>query len=326
MSFRSSARAACAILVTVLASMSFVGCGDRAATARTAAATLALPDDAPRLSDEAPREFPGLKNVVAYDRAVFSGSLPAGDIGFDSLQRLGVRTIISVDGALPNLEPARARGMRYVHLPIGYDRVSAERTLELARAIRDLPQPIYIHCHHGKHRSAAAAGAALVTLGTCSAESAVRRMRVSGTSASYRGLYASVLTASIVPSERISAVDGAFPEVTPPIGFVRAMTELEHIDEHLRAIQKAGWTVPVDHPDLVPAAEAGRMADIYRNLLADVRTMSEPNGFAELMRSSHAAAQALEEALVAGAAADELSRRYDLVKSDCRACHTRFRD
>ncbi|MFN0136929.1 MAG: hypothetical protein ACKVS9_12535 [Phycisphaerae bacterium] len=326
MSFHLSAGAAWAILATLLASISFVGCGDRATTSSKVPAPFALPDDAPRLADELPIEYPGLKNVVAYDRAVFSGSLPDGDAGFDSLRRLGVRTIISVDGALPNLEPARARGMRYVHLPIGYDRVPAERTLELARAIRDLPQPIYFHCHHGKHRSAAAAGAALVTLGSCSPESAVSRMRVSGTSASYRGLYASVSTASVVSSARISAVDGSFPEVTPPIGLVRAMSELERIDEHVSAIQKAGWKVPEDHPDLVPAAEAGRMADIYRNLLADTRTLSQASGFVELMHSAHAAAQALEDALIAGESPTELTRHYESMKSDCRACHTQFRD
>ncbi len=32
-----------------------------------------------------------------------------------------------------------------------------------AKAVRDLPGKIYIHCHHGKHRSAAAAATACVT-------------------------------------------------------------------------------------------------------------------------------------------------------------------
>ncbi|MBU6208995.1 MAG: hypothetical protein KGR22_03710, partial [Planctomycetes bacterium] len=63
-----------------------------------------------------PLDLPGLHNLVAFHDDVWSGSVPEGDAGFDSLTSLGVRTIISVDGALPDLERARARGMRYVHL------------------------------------------------------------------------------------------------------------------------------------------------------------------------------------------------------------------
>ncbi len=104
-------------------------------------------------------EHPGLHNVINFSDQLINGSAPEGDRGFDSLKALGIKTIICVDGATPDAARAEARGMRYVHLPIGYDGIDETEGLKLIRAIRDLPQPIYIHCYHGVHRSPAAAAA-----------------------------------------------------------------------------------------------------------------------------------------------------------------------
>lgn len=100
---------------------------------------------------------PGLHNVFRITDKLLSGSVPEGDLGFQTLQKLGVKTIITVDGAKPDVERAKKFSMRYVHLPIGYDGVPADQGLRLAKAVRDLPGLIYMHCHHGKHRSPAAA-------------------------------------------------------------------------------------------------------------------------------------------------------------------------
>src|SRR5688572_30772436 len=65
----------------------------------------------PALSDSDPSSYPGLHNVVAYAADVYSGSAPEGAAGFDTLRRLGVRSVLSVDGAEPELQPAKALGM-----------------------------------------------------------------------------------------------------------------------------------------------------------------------------------------------------------------------
>ena len=54
--------------------------------------------------------LPGLDNVFQVDEAVYSGSGPAEQRSFDALQKLGVKTIISVDGTEPHLEMARPMG------------------------------------------------------------------------------------------------------------------------------------------------------------------------------------------------------------------------
>src|SRR5262245_5214765 len=81
-----------------------------------------VPPTAPAHSGEIqPLEVPGLHNVFRVSERVYSGSSPDGDAGFAALEKLGVKTIISVDGAKPDAEAAGRHGLRYVHLPFGYD-------------------------------------------------------------------------------------------------------------------------------------------------------------------------------------------------------------
>jgi protein tyrosine phosphatase (PTP) superfamily phosphohydrolase (DUF442 family) len=106
-----------------------------------------------------------LPNPVRLHPRVISGGLPEGDEAFAELKALGVRTIVSVDGAEPDVDTATRYGLKYVHLPHGYDGIPESRVRELAKAVRELEGPLYIHCHLGKHRSPAAASAACVAAG-----------------------------------------------------------------------------------------------------------------------------------------------------------------
>src|SRR5262249_27875258 len=144
-------------------------------------------------------DYPGIHNAVTYHDGFVSGSVPEGDAGFDTLAAMGVKTIISVDGAEPEVDKARARGIRYIHLPIGYNGFDEQRRLHLSRATRDAMAdgPVYIHCHHGKHRSAGAAATIAESLGWLTPQEGVARMKVSGTSPDYKGLYACALSATV---------------------------------------------------------------------------------------------------------------------------------
>lgn len=285
--------------------------------------------DPPTLADQKPRGYPGLHNVVAYHDGCYSGSVPEGDAGFDTLAAMGVRTIISVDGAAPDVEAARARGIRYIHLPIGYNGFDEQRKLQLVRATRDAMRdgPVYIHCHHGKHRSAGAAGAVVASLGWATPEQMIERMKVSGTAPGYKGLYACTANAVALSAAAIDAVPADFPEVSRPTGFVKAMVETDEVFEHLKAIEAAGWTVPADHPDLVPVAEAGRLADLFRVMAEGERARREGPEFLALLNENGARAQTLEDMLEAGEKdAAKLSAQFKLVAASCKDCHVKFRD
>lgn len=283
----------------------------------------------PLVDDEQPSEYPGLHNVVAYHKGCYSGSAPEGDAGFDTLASLGVKTLISVDGAEPALVPAKARGIRYIHLPIGYNGFDDERRMQLVRATRDAMRigPVYLHCHHGKHRSAGAAGTIGVSLGWANPSEMVERMKVSGTSPNYRGLYACTRRATVIPASAIDAVRPGFPEVSHPAGFVKGMIELDEINERLKLIEKASWQVPDSHPDLVPAAEAGQMADLLRLLAEGDRARNRPAGFAAALHVNELSAAALEEMLAAGEEdKTKLSAQFARIADGCRNCHVKYRD
>lgn len=291
----------------------------------------------PTLADPTPRDFPGIHNAVAYHEGFVSGSAPEGDVGFDTLAGMGVKAIISVDGAVPEVEKAEARGIRYIHLPIGYNGFDDERRRQLTRATRDAMRdgPVYIHCHHGKHRSAGAAAAIAASLGWMDADEGVARMKVSGTAANYTGLYACAMEAAAMSEQEVDAVPAQFASVWTPTDFVAGMVELDEVVEHLKAIEKAGWKVPGDHPDLVPAAEAGRLVDLYRMMAADAVTAKHPAEFAAWLTTSREEAQAMEDALAGvgevedaslGEKAGDLSARFKRINASCKACHAKYRD
>jgi protein tyrosine phosphatase (PTP) superfamily phosphohydrolase (DUF442 family) len=286
-----------------------------------ASAALAAPA-APASGEAA---HPPLPNVRHLDDGIVSGGVPGGDAGFDALKAMGIRTIITVDGAPPDVARAEARGMRYVHIPITYAQVSPEQTLELARAVRDLPGPVYIHCHHGKHRSPAAAAAAAIALGRLTGVQGVAFLKKAGTAPSYEGLYACVSEGQPAAPGAIDGAPADFPPVRQPTGLVASMVDVDEAFDHVDAIRAAGWAVPVDHPDLVPAAEAGRLADDLRLGAEDPRAARSPDLVAALRAAAEEAA-ALEGAIVAGAPAADLAKRFAAVKRSCTECHTKWRN
>lgn len=296
----------------------------------------------PSPTADQPADLPGLHNVVAFAPGVLSGAAPEGEEAFKTLQALGVKTIISVDGAQPDVDLAKKYGLRYVHLPISYGGISTARALEIARAVRDLrtggatgaarDTPIYIHCHHGKHRSAGAAGAAAVTLGLTTPEQAVARMKVSGTAPAYTGLYACVQDARPADAKAIDAANGQFPERFKTTGLVEGMVHIDEAFEHLQLIKKAGWTAPKDHPDLVPAAEAGRLADLFRGLRDDEHVTQQPLEFTMWLFLGRTQSETIERLLTEELGSPKrpdnkaLDEQFQMLTDGCKQCHVKYRD
>lgn len=280
----------------------------------------------PTADADQPVDYAGVHHVVAYGSGIYSGAVPEGDAGFETLANMGIRTIISVDGAAPEAEEAAEHGLRYVHLPVTYGGIPEERRLELARAVRDLPGPVYIHCHHGKHRSAGAASAAAVQLGRLTNEQATARMKVSGTAPDYTGLYACASDSRPRTDAEISQASDEFPSRWRTSGMVDAMVAIDEASDQLKAIEKAGWNVPANHPDLVPTAVAGNLENLLRALMQDHDSLSKPQEFRDMLKDSAEAALALENGIASKAAVDELSKRMKTLTASCKKCHADFRD
>ncbi|MFT3878999.1 MAG: hypothetical protein QM703_04985 [Gemmatales bacterium] len=273
---------------------------------------------------------PGLHNVFRVTDKLLSGSVPEGDLGFQTLRKLGVKTIITVDGAKPEVERAKKFGMRYVHLPIGYDGVPANQGLRLAKAVRDLPGLIYMHCHHGKHRSPAAAVVVKLCLDEkCTVATALELMKQAGTDPRYIGLYASPKELRRPSSTDLDKVSSDFPETTPPGGMVQLMVEIDERWDRLKLIQAAGWTSPKNHPDLEPAHEALLLWEHYVETARLPGVQSKAKAFLELLKEAEATAKKLETALRMNAGAERTASAEKFFKASaasCSRCHSQYRD
>jgi protein tyrosine phosphatase (PTP) superfamily phosphohydrolase (DUF442 family) len=274
-----------------------------------------------------------LANVWRIHPKVISGGLPKSEAAFQELAALGVRTIISVDGAKPDIALAGKCGLRYVHLPHGYDGVPEHRAHELAKAVRDLPGAIYIHCHHGRHRSPAAAAVACVGAGFVEPAGAETILAAAGTSRSYQGLYQSALAARRLDDRLLDEMRPEFPESAKLPRLAEAMVQVEHTYEDLRQAAAAGWKSPPAHPDIEPAHEALLLREQFTELLRSAEVRREPELFRAWMRDSQSAAQALENAIRGWKSAGmtepppaEAGKLLDRITANCRACHVAYRD
>lgn len=265
---------------------------------------------------------PGLHNVHRLAPGLLAGSQPEGAAGFAALRELGVRTVISVDGAQPDLPDAAAAGLRYVHLPVGYDGIPAGRGAEIARAIRDLPGPVYIHCHHGKHRCAAAAATAGVLAGVVDPAQVEGVLAAFQTGREYPGLWASALSARPAAASALDAASAAFPASSPPQDLVATMVAVDARMDALGAIRAAGWRAPPAQPDLDPAHEALQL----RELLTEAGRTHPAAAWRDRLAPAIAAAAALETGLRAGDGADLLAGAHQALRQSCIDCHRQHRD
>ncbi|MBL8730611.1 MAG: cytochrome c [Planctomycetes bacterium] len=269
--------------------------------------------------------MPGLHNVVTYAPDVVCGGVPEGEEGLHTLAAMGIKTIVSVDGATPDVEGAERLGMRYVHLPISYDGITDARQHELAQALASLPGPVYMHCHHGKHRSAAALGSAVVLAGKLTPEQALERMTVSGTAKEYGGLWQAVREAKPLGARELRADPASFPSISKVSGMVATMSEIDLVFDLVRQAEKAGWQPPKDHPDLFAPKETARLALLFTNLQVDADSQKLPADYQGKLQHAIETTQALDAAVQSNDLA-KASQLFEHLGKSCKDCHQTYRD
>ncbi len=278
---------------------------------------------APDLAGMRALENPAVPRLIQASARVFSGAAPEDEAAFAALADLGVRTIVSVDGATPQVAMARAHGMRTVHVPFGYDGIPQEAAYQIVRVMRETPGAVYFHCHHGQHRGPAAAAIGLQVESGCSAQESTALMRLAETDPHYAGLWRDV-AAFVPPAPGIALPE--LHEVAPVRDLAAGMAQLDRDWDGVKAVREAAWRAPATHPDLEPAHAARIVAETLVALgaraPADLAAQQE---FALRLRQAQADARALQEAL----AADDLAAaesRFTALKRGCVACHDSYRN
>lgn len=288
------------------------------------------PANTPVPTDNAPvrAEAKHLPNALWVQRGVLSGGLPEGDAAFEELQQLGIRTVISVDGIPPDTARADKYGLRYIHLPHGYDGIPKKRILEIAKAIQCLPGPVYIHCHHGKHRSPAAASAACVSLGLITPQQALTVLKIAGTNPGFRGLFDAIETSRGIQGEEISTLDVEYrsrAEVTP---MVDAMVSLDALLDRLEKHQNQLWESPE-----IAASDSLLLKEHYMELhRSESHAGSRPEAFLNFLVEGQELSTKLESVLLEHHARSREERTavadgvLKALSQNCVQCHVAFRD
>ncbi len=267
----------------------------------------------------------GLENVFRVRPDLYSGGQPT-EAGFAELAKLGVKTVISVDGAPPELELAHKYGIRYVHLPIGYDGVPVEQQQKLVKARQVFPGPVYIHCHHGKHRGPAAVmSLCRATDPKLSPEVARDSLKSMGTAARYAGLYASVAAARPPADEDLRKLPAEFPERVAVSAMAEQMGAIDSAWDRLKAAAKKGAARTADRKALLGSVveleelvtEAGRLVD------------GEPPALKQAFATAAGQIRRERESLEKSSAAvsiEEAGRLAALLEQSCNQCHAVHRD
>jgi protein tyrosine phosphatase (PTP) superfamily phosphohydrolase (DUF442 family) len=300
------------------------GCGSAAQPPTPTAAVPAAPQ---RIASE------NLPNAIRLTAKVISGGQPNGEAGFRELQEMGIKTIISVDGAKPDIALAKKHSLKYVHLPHGYDGIPENRIRDLAVAVHQLPGPIYIHCHHGKHRSPTAAAVACVANALLAQADAVEVLKLAGTGENYRGLFQTANSARRLSDKSLEGARIDFLETAELPPLADAMVAIEHIHDRLKSMSKNDWSWPADQSESDPPHEALLLREQFTELIRLQDSSGYREEFFQLLRQSEAAATELENALRAKVGTDSggddpfrTNQAFALVTRNCMECHRLFRD
>jgi protein tyrosine phosphatase (PTP) superfamily phosphohydrolase (DUF442 family) len=240
---------------------------------------------------------------------------------FAAIAALGVKTIISVDGAIPDIEAAKAAGLEYYHVPIGYNAVPLEATAALNKIFKEQKGSFYVHCHHGQNRAPAVVAAALKAAGVLKNDEALDLMRKAGTANDYTGLWQSVEACG---PESIAGINPELYHQAPVAPLAEIMAGLDGHWDLLNAYAKAGWKVLDSYPDITPQHEALMVWEFFKRLQEE-SPKKEGAAFKELLGAAIDDAESLHRTLQGEDS--ELRQKYlDRLGQNCKSCHTQFRN
>ncbi len=273
------------------------------------------------LPETVPASYPGLHNVFQLSDTVYSGGEPEDQAALERIASWGVKTILSVDGKIPDADAAEEFGMHYVHIPIQYSGVAPDEVARITKTFRELPGPFFVHCFHGRHRGPAAAALGRLVLDGASREQAIAEMRQwCSTSSKYEGLYRTIATADLPSQAETEAFEFDFASAHQLDGARAVMIELARTWDLVKASSKRGWAADPDHPDVDALQEAIQLEQLYAAL---VSVEAEAEDYRTYVAEGYAGSKALVAALRAG---DDAAGAFDAVGASCSDCHVDYRN
>lgn len=297
-------------------------------TAYEAAATVPLPK-------VAPGQYPGMANVYRLSDTIISGSEPHDAEALAQIAAWGVKTVLSVDGKVPDADAAEALGLRYVHVPIRYSGITDDQVTKIAKTFREMEGPFYVHCFHGKHRGPAAAAIGRVALDGLPRERAIAEMRQwCSTAAKYEGLYSTVAVSDIPSAAETEAFDFGFDAGMKCDGVRDAMIVLTRSWDEVKLIAKNDWKPAADHPDIDALQSATHVSQLINACAEMEESAAYPSDFQEMMADSQKhlgdLVSFLTDCRVENTSEylrnEQLDAAFKAANASCTKCHATYRN
>ncbi|MGV3771617.1 MAG: hypothetical protein ACO1QB_01865 [Verrucomicrobiales bacterium] len=273
-----------------------------------------------------PLESTNLHNLFVVGDRFYSGSSPEDEKAFQELKDRGIKTIISVDGTPPEVELAKKVGIRYIHIPVGYDGIDEKDAQRLLKAAETFPGPAYIHCHHGKHRGPAAVAAICKGTSLFNEKEAFAWLKQAGASPDYPGLYK--VTQFNRPSAAVyQQISTNFPESVAAEGMVEGMVKLDKQWEQVKKILD-GEIVRSRAPEQTAAAEAAMLGmEACREMQRLSAGEKYGADFIARMQAGERLFKEVHDGLKNGKIDRETAARLKKeITSSCSSCHKKYRD
>ncbi len=256
-----------------------------------------------------------IENVIAVTPRIVSGGEPVGAQAFRQLHDLGVRTVVSVDGTTPDVETARKFGLRYVHIPFGYHGIPRDAVGALTRVMRECEGPVFVHCHHGKHRGPAAAAVCARVTGELSQADSLAYLEHAGTSRDYAGLWRGVSAFRPLPA------DAVLPELVETAAIPPLAQMMVRVDGHLSQLQKS--LAPEEETRTAAVQLAVLLREEFREGARLLPNDADPDLRRRFDQSSRLASQ-VEDTLRTSPTQAKVV--LEQLSNSCVACHRRHRD
>ncbi len=120
-----------------------------------------------------------------------TSSQPITGEQFQTLKKLGIKTLIALDGVRPLTPEAEAAGLTCLHIPVSFNNAH-ERAGQVISAVKTVEGPVYLHCHYGRPRTPVLAALVCRTLHGWDADQTAAWLEQAEVAESYDGLAASV--------------------------------------------------------------------------------------------------------------------------------------
>jgi protein tyrosine phosphatase (PTP) superfamily phosphohydrolase (DUF442 family) len=271
-------------------------------------------------------ELPGLKNVVRVNDKLYCGSQPQTPEAFAELQKLGVKTVICIDAVTPLAMTASQAGLKYVHIPCGFQNAE-EMAPRLQAALDANAAPFYVHCHNGRPRTPALVAMLARSTAGWNDDQVRKFLDDNGVTDTYPGLRRAALEYRPSEAKPGSPEPVAAPTKTTPVA--QTMASLLADWDPLQAASAKGFAT-ADAAETAALAQNAKNAAKRFDDLAITPIMREWDpDFVTQLKNCAKELRELDKQLQAPefpTQRDAAVARFKAISAQCGACHKQYRN